>query len=79
MAFLVLGLKELQFLLQVHFSFLFLSFYIFIFLFNALFHKTFNLVAVVVLVNSANDWQKEKQFRKLNAKKEDRDIQVLLK
>jgi len=33
-------------------------------------------VAVVSLVNSINDWQKEKQFQKLNAKKEDREIQV---
>jgi Ca2+-transporting ATPase len=34
-------------------------------------------VIIVVLVNSLNDYQKEKQFRKLNAKKEDRQIRVL--
>ena len=31
-------------------------------------------VFLVALVNSGNDYQKEKQFRKLNAKKEDREI-----
>ena len=36
-----------------------------------------SLVVIVVMVNSVNDWQKEKQFRKLNAKKEDRQIQVI--
>jgi len=34
-------------------------------------------VIVVALVNSGNDWQKEKQFRKLNAKKDDREVQVV--
>lgn len=29
------------------------------------------------MVNAANDYQKEKQFRKLNAKKEDREVRVL--
>ncbi|ODV61917.1 calcium-translocating P-type ATPase [Ascoidea rubescens DSM 1968] len=33
-------------------------------------------VAVVVLVSAANDFQKERQFAKLNSKKEDRDIIV---
>lgn len=33
-------------------------------------------VLIVVLVGSINDWQKEKQFRKLNAKKEDRYVKV---
>ncbi|KAG0300340.1 hypothetical protein BGZ98_009257 [Dissophora globulifera] len=34
-------------------------------------------VIVVVMVGSINDFQKERQFRKLNAKKEDRDLKVL--
>ncbi|KAF9420076.1 hypothetical protein BGZ94_009223 [Podila epigama] len=34
-------------------------------------------VAIVVLVGSINDFQKEKQFRKLNAKKEDREVKVI--
>ncbi|ODV62004.1 calcium-transporting ATPase PMC1 [Ascoidea rubescens DSM 1968] len=34
-------------------------------------------VAIVVLVGAANDFQKEKQFAKLNAKKEDREIVVI--
>lgn len=34
-------------------------------------------VMIVVLVGSVNDFQKEKQFRKLNAKKEDREVKVL--
>jgi Ca2+-transporting ATPase len=31
----------------------------------------------VVLTNAINDYQKEKQFRKLNAKKEDRVVKLL--
>lgn len=34
-------------------------------------------VAIVVLVGSVNDWQKEKQFQKLNEKKDDRMCNVL--
>ncbi|KAF9910920.1 hypothetical protein EC991_005094 [Linnemannia zychae] len=34
-------------------------------------------VIIVVLVGSINDYQKEAQFRKLNAKKEDREVKVL--
>jgi P-type Ca2+ transporter type 2C len=34
-------------------------------------------VILVVLVNASNDYQKEKQFRKLNSKKEDRDVNVI--
>ncbi|KAF9114743.1 hypothetical protein BGX27_009967 [Mortierella sp. AM989] len=34
-------------------------------------------VMIVVLVGSINDFQKEAQFRKLNAKKEDREVKVL--
>ncbi|KAJ3103217.1 hypothetical protein HDU96_009372 [Phlyctochytrium bullatum] len=34
-------------------------------------------VVVVVLAGSINDWQKEKAFQKLNAKKEDRKVRVL--
>ncbi|KAG0266586.1 hypothetical protein BG011_001775 [Mortierella polycephala] len=34
-------------------------------------------VGIVVLVGSINDFQKEAQFRKLNAKKEDREVKVL--
>eukprot|EP00835_Amoeboradix_gromovi_P001929 NODE_99_length_20944_cov_0.552746.p1 type:complete len:912 gc:universal NODE_99_length_20944_cov_0.552746:14671-17406(+) len=37
----------------------------------------FIAVIVVVSVGSLNDYQKETQFRKLSAKKEDRDIKVL--
>ncbi|KAL1923780.1 uncharacterized protein VTP21DRAFT_8760 [Calcarisporiella thermophila] len=33
-------------------------------------------IAIVVLVGSLNDYQKEKQFQKLNAKKEDRLVRV---
>ena len=33
-------------------------------------------ILLVVLVGSVNDYQKEKQFRKLNAKKEDRVVKV---
>ncbi|CAO3686790.1 unnamed protein product [Umbelopsis ramanniana] len=33
-------------------------------------------IILVVTVGSVNDYQKEKQFRKLNAKKEDRDVRV---
>lgn len=33
-------------------------------------------IIIVVLVGSINDFQKERQFRKLNAKKEDRLIKV---
>lgn len=33
-------------------------------------------ITIVVLAGSINDFQKEKQFRKLNAKKEDRQIKV---
>ncbi|CAG8488589.1 9310_t:CDS:2 [Diversispora eburnea] len=34
-------------------------------------------VLIVVSVGSLNDWQKERQFRKLNAKKEDREVKVI--
>ncbi|KAF8340446.1 calcium-translocating P-type ATPase [Cantharellus anzutake] len=34
-------------------------------------------VAIVVIVGSVNDWQKELQFRALNAKKDDRSVKVL--
>ncbi|KAG0054959.1 hypothetical protein BGZ83_009943 [Gryganskiella cystojenkinii] len=34
-------------------------------------------VIIVVMVGSINDYQKEAQFRKLNAKKEDREVKVL--
>ncbi|KAG0314205.1 hypothetical protein BGZ97_009533 [Linnemannia gamsii] len=34
-------------------------------------------VMIVVLVGSINDYQKEAQFRKLNAKKEDREVKAL--
>ena len=34
-------------------------------------------VAIVVLVNALNDWQREKQFRKLNARAEDRLVNIL--
>ncbi|KAI9492376.1 PMCA-type calcium-translocating P-type ATPase [Zychaea mexicana] len=33
-------------------------------------------IAIVVLVGSINDFQKDKQFRKLNAKKEDRQVKA---
>ena len=31
-------------------------------------------VIIVVVVGSINDWQKERQFKKLNEKKEDRSV-----
>ncbi len=34
-------------------------------------------VIIVVMVGSLNDWQKERQFRALNDKKEDRTIKVI--
>lgn len=34
-------------------------------------------IVIVVTVGSVNDFQKEKQFRKLNAKKEDRTVKVI--
>lgn len=34
-------------------------------------------IAVVSLVGALNDWKKEKQFQKLNRKKEDREIKVI--
>jgi Ca2+-transporting ATPase len=34
-------------------------------------------IAIVVVVGAANDWQKERQFVKLNAKKDDRTIKVI--
>jgi len=34
-------------------------------------------IFIVIMVGSVNDWQKEKQFQKLNAKKEDRDVKVI--
>ena len=34
-------------------------------------------VFIVVIVGSVNDWQKELQFRALNAKKDDRTIKVI--
>jgi Ca2+-transporting ATPase len=34
-------------------------------------------VAIVVVVGSVNDWQKEKQFKALNEKKEDRTVKVM--
>ncbi|CAG8464180.1 6543_t:CDS:2 [Ambispora gerdemannii] len=33
-------------------------------------------IFIVVMVGSINDWQKEKQFQRLNAKKEDRNVKV---
>jgi Ca2+-transporting ATPase len=33
-------------------------------------------VCIVVIVGSVNDWQKERQFKVLNAKKEDRSVNV---
>lgn len=34
-------------------------------------------VIIVVVVGSMNDWQKERQFKKLNEKKEDRTVKVI--
>ncbi|KAL6859289.1 E1-E2 ATPase domain-containing protein [Trichoderma novae-zelandiae] len=34
-------------------------------------------IAVVVIVGALNDWQKERQFQKLNQKKEDRSVKVI--
>ncbi|GAA5867850.1 hypothetical protein JCM8547_003395 [Rhodosporidiobolus lusitaniae] len=34
-------------------------------------------ILIVVLVGSVNDWQKERQFQKLNAQKEERNVKVL--
>lgn len=34
-------------------------------------------IVIVVVVGSLNDWQKERQFVKLNQKKEDRDVNVI--
>ena len=34
-------------------------------------------IIIVVVVGAGNDWQKEKQFVKLNKKKEDRDVKVI--
>ncbi|CRJ89129.1 hypothetical protein BN1723_008438 [Verticillium longisporum] len=34
-------------------------------------------ILIVVIVGAANDWQKERQFRKLNKKKEDRIVKVI--
>ncbi|KAF8470671.1 plasma membrane calcium-transporting ATPase 2 [Kalaharituber pfeilii] len=34
-------------------------------------------IVIVVVVTAGNDWQKERQFNKLNRKKEDRSIQVI--
>jgi Ca2+-transporting ATPase len=34
-------------------------------------------IAIVVVVGAANDWQKERQFVKLNKKKDDRQIKVI--
>ncbi|KAM5437213.1 plasma membrane calcium [Microsporum canis] len=34
-------------------------------------------IIVVVIVGAANDWQKERQFVKLNEKKEDRNVKVI--
>jgi Ca2+-transporting ATPase len=34
-------------------------------------------IVIVVLVGSLNDWQKERQFRALNEKKEDRTVKVI--
>ncbi|KUJ20488.1 calcium transporting P-type ATPase-like protein [Mollisia scopiformis] len=34
-------------------------------------------IVIVVVVGSLNDWQKERQFVKLNKKKEDRDVNVV--
>ena len=34
-------------------------------------------IVIIVLVGSLNDWQKERQFQKLNEKKEDRGVKVI--
>ena len=34
-------------------------------------------IAVVVIVGAANDWQKERQFAKLNKKKDDRNVKLV--
>jgi len=34
-------------------------------------------IIIVVLVGSLNDWQKERQFRVLNEKKDDRTMKVI--
>jgi len=34
-------------------------------------------ILIIVLVGSLNDWQKERQFRALNEKKEDRTVKVI--
>ena len=34
-------------------------------------------IVIVVLVGSLNDWQKERQFRALDEKKEDRTVKVI--
>ncbi|KAL1405555.1 plasma membrane calcium [Vanrija albida] len=34
-------------------------------------------IIIVVLVGSVNDWQKERQFKKLNAKRDDRTVKVI--
>lgn len=34
-------------------------------------------IIIVVIVGAANDWQKERQFVKLNKKKEDRDVKII--
>ncbi|KAI9879405.1 MAG: Calcium-transporting ATPase 10, plasma membrane-type [Pleopsidium flavum] len=34
-------------------------------------------IIIVVVVGAANDWQKERQFVKLNKKKDDRDVKVI--
>lgn len=34
-------------------------------------------IIIVVVVGAANDWQKERQFIKLNKKKDDRDVKVI--
>ena len=34
-------------------------------------------VLIVVIVGSLNDWQKERQFKQLNDKKEDRTVKII--
>jgi Ca2+-transporting ATPase len=34
-------------------------------------------IVIVVMVGSVNDWQKERQFKKLNAQREDRSVKVI--
>lgn len=34
-------------------------------------------IIIVVLVGSLNDWQKERAFVRLNAKKDDREVKVV--